>query len=169
MCLLRENSIGPSVPSPPPPLQNTTKHLCFQFKFSRPLMENPLFLRFRLYLITLVIQMANLPPGDANREVAAQPVLLCHLLASGYFFQPVFSLFFFFLLIAQSVSMRLMLYVRLYTNYHIRKRESTFTLPNKAAALPPTPPPPPQHSAAARVLSISAVEKLMTRFPVGVQ
>lgn len=109
-------------------------------------MENPPPC-FRLYLITLVIQMANLPPGNANREVAAQPVLLCHLLASGYFFPPVFSRF---LLIAQSVSMRLMLYVRLYTNYHIRRRESTFTLPNKAATPTPTPPPPPQHSAAVR-------------------
>lgn len=68
----------------------------------------------------------------------------------GILFPPVFSRF---LLIAQSVSMRLMLYVRLYTNYHIRRRESTFTLPNKAATPPtppPTPPPPPQHSAAVR-------------------
>lgn len=54
----------------------------------------------------------------------------------GILFPPVFSRF---LLIAQSVSMRLMLYVRLYTNYHIRRRESTFTLPNKAATPHPQP------------------------------
>lgn len=41
------------------------------------------------------------------------------------------------LLIAQSVSMRLMLYVRYYTNWHIRTSGSTFTSPLKRLLLLP--------------------------------
>jgi len=58
--------------------------------------------------------------------------------------------------------MRLMLYVRFYTNWHIRKSGATFTFPIKAVFFLLQ-----QHFAAVRFLSIDAVEKLMTEFLVG--
>lgn len=108
----------------------------------------------RLHLKISVIQMANLPHGNAYREAGAQPVLVCHLPASGKGF---FYLFIYFLLIAQSVSMKLTLYVRLYTNWHVSKKEYIFTFPikKKLFSFPTT-------LNSSKVLSTDTVEKLMT-------
>lgn len=141
MCLLRENSIGPSV-APQKKLSNAGvfNSNCLDSN-GKP---------------TAVFQVTFDNAGYSNGKSSTRQCQqrgggwACpsvSLTGLGILFPPVFSRF---LLIAQSVSMRLMLYVRLYTNYHIRRRESTFTLPNKAATPPPTPPPPPQHSAAVR-------------------
>lgn len=46
----------------------------------------------RFYLNISVIQMANLQPSDACREVGAQRVLVCHLPASGKTFIYLFLL-----------------------------------------------------------------------------
>lgn len=88
-------------------------------------------------------QMANLPSRDAYREVGAQRNPACPCVSLTSHRKRLF--FFFFLLIAQSVSMRLMLYVRFYTNWHIRKKGSTFTFPHKSIFLLL------QHSTAVRV------------------
>lgn len=157
MCLLRENSIGLSV-APQNKLSNAgvfnsncldsngKPTAAFQVTFDNAGYSNGK---------SSTRQCQQRGGGSACPSVS--------LTGLGILFPPVFSRF---LLIAQSVSMRLMLYVRLYTNYHIRRRESTFTLPNKAATPPPTAA---TTLSGGEVLSISAVEKLMTRFPVGVQ